>query len=167
MDLGTDLNDTEDTNSLGSWKDGANGALEQIEESLGSLRIQSPENVKIPRPRMSWADMAQEEMDADEEEEASRQVGSNSSSSQVEEISEEVKSTPKTELSREQRERIRFTNVKRKKDYICLERVNGKFVNILDGLELHSGVFSAVEQKKIVDFVYELQEKGKNGKLKG
>lgn len=152
---------------MGSWKDGANGALEQIEESLGSLRIQSPENVKSPRPRMSWADMAQEEMDADEEEEASRQFGSNSSSSQVEEISEEVKSTPKPELSREQRERIRFTNVKRKKDFICLERVNGKFVNILDGLELHSGVFSAVEQKKIVDFVYELQEKGKNGKLKG
>lgn len=148
---------------MGSWKD---GALEQIEESLGSLRIQSPENVKSPRPRMSWADMAQEEMDADEEEEASRQFG-NSSSSQVEEISEEVKTTPKPELSREQRERIRFTNVKRKKDYICLERVNGKFVNILDGLELHSGVFSAVEQKKIVDFVYELQEKGKNGKLKG
>lgn len=152
---------------MGSWKDGANGALEQIEESLGSLRIQSPENVKSPRPRMSWADMAQEEMDADEEEEASRQFGSNSSSSQVEEISEEVKSTPKPELSREQRERIRFTNVKRKKDFICLERVNVKFVNILDGLELHSGVFSAVEQKKIVDFVYELQEKGKNGKLKG
>lgn len=152
---------------MGSWKDGANGALEQIEESLGSLRIQSPENVKSPRPRMSWADMAQEEMDADEEEEASRQYGSNSSSSQVEEISEEVKSTPKPELSREQRERIRFTNVKRKKDFICLERVNGKFANILDGLELHSGVFSAVEQKKIVDFVFELQEKGKNGKLKG
>lgn len=152
---------------MGSWKDGANGALEQIEESLGSLRSQSPENVKSPRPRMSWADMAQEEMDADEEEEASRQYGSNSSSSQVEEISEEVKSTPKPELSREQRERIRFTNVKRKKDFICFERVNGKFVNILDGLELHSGVFSAVEQKKIVDFVYELQEKGKNGKLKG
>ncbi|XP_024975125.1 RNA demethylase ALKBH5 isoform X2 [Cynara cardunculus var. scolymus] len=161
---GTDINDTEDTNSLGSWKDGANGALEQIEETLGSLRVQSPEHVKSPRPRMSWADMAQEEMDADEEEEASRQFGN--SSSQVEETGGEVKTTPKPELSREQRERIRFTNVKRKKDFICLERVSGKFVNILDGLELHAGVFSAVEQKKIVDFVYELQEKGKNGKLK-
>lgn len=150
---------------MGSWKDGANRALEQIEESLGSLRIQSPEHIKSPRPRMSWADMAQEEMDADEEEEPSRQFGN--SSSQVEEISEEVKTTPKAELSREQRERIRFMNVKRKKDFICLERVSGKFVNILDGLELHAGVFSAVEQKKIVDFVYELQEKGKNGKLKG
>ncbi|KAJ9564482.1 hypothetical protein OSB04_000448 [Centaurea solstitialis] len=163
---GTDVNDTEDTNSLGSWKDGANGALEHIEESLGNLRIESPEHVKSPRPRMSWADMAQEEMDADEEEEASRQFGS-SSSSQVEESSGGVKTTtPKPELSRDQRERIRFTNVKRKKDYICLERVGGKFVNILEGLELHTGVFSAVEQKKIVDFVYELQEKGKNGKLK-
>ncbi|KAI3510352.1 hypothetical protein L1887_17276 [Cichorium endivia] len=52
------------------------------------------------------------------------------------------------------------------KDFIWLERVNGKIVNILDGLELHSGVFSSVEQNRIVDFVYELQEKGKNGKLK-
>lgn len=77
-----------------------------------------------------------------------------------------MKVTPKAELSRDQREHIRFTNVKRKKDYICLERVNGRLLNILEGLELHSGVFSVAEQKRIVDFVYELQEMGKNGKLK-
>lgn len=158
-----DINDTEDTNSLGSWKDGANGASERIVENLASVSIQSPEHVKTPMPRKSWADMEEEEMEADEEDELRSQFSN--SSSRVEETGES-KTTRKAELSREQRERIRFTNVTRKKDYICLERVNGKFVNILDGLELHCGVFSAKEQKKIVDFVYELQEMGKNGKLK-
>ncbi|KAK1439196.1 hypothetical protein QVD17_05012 [Tagetes erecta] len=156
-------NDTDDTNSLGSWKDGANGASEQIEVNLRTERVQSPERVKSPKPRMSWADMAQEEMEADEEEEASGKLGN--SNSQMEGTSE-VKSDRKLELSRDQRERIRFTNVTRKKDYICLERVNGKIVNILDGLELHCDVFSTKEQNRIVNFVYDLQEKGKNGKLK-
>ncbi|KAI3813604.1 hypothetical protein L1987_18332 [Smallanthus sonchifolius] len=158
-----DVNDTDDTNSLGSWKDGANGSSDQIEESSRTERVQSPDHVKSPRPRMSWADMAQEELEADEEEEARGRYGNNSG--QTEETSE-GKTTRKPVLSREQRERIRFTNVKRKKDYICLERVNGKIVNILEGLELHHNVFSTVERKKIVDFVYDLQEKGKDGKLK-
>ncbi|KAJ0440147.1 putative oxoglutarate/iron-dependent dioxygenase, alpha-ketoglutarate-dependent dioxygenase AlkB [Helianthus annuus] len=158
-----DINDTEDTNSLGSWKEGANGASEHVEEISRTETVQSPERVKSPRPRMSWADMAQEELDADEEVEASGKVGNYSG--RLGETSE-PKPTRKPELSREQRERIRFNNVKRKKDFICLERVNGKIVNILDGLELHCDVFSTVEQKKIVDCVYDLQEKGKNGKLK-
>lgn len=67
----------------------------------------------------------------------------------------------------EQREHIRFCNVKRKKDFICLERVNGKIVNILDGLELHTGVFSMAEQNRIVKFVEKLEEIGKSGQLKG
>lgn len=157
-------NDTDDTNSLGSWKDGANGGSEQVEVNLRTEKVQLPERVISPKPRMSWADMAQEELEADEEEEVSGKVGS--SNGQMEGTSE-VKTTRKPELSREQRERIRFTNVTRKKDYICLERVNGKFVNILDGLELHCDVFSTKEQNRIVNFVYDLQEKGKNGKLKG
>lgn len=158
---GTDMNDTDDTNSLGSWKDGEIGTSEQQTESTSRTEnTQSAENLKTPRPRMSWADMAQEEMEAEEE----GQFGN--FSGPVEETGGRMKVTRKPELSREQRERIRFTNVKRKKDFICLERVNGKIVNILDGLELHSGVFSSVEQNRIVDFVYELQEKGKNGKLK-
>lgn len=158
------INDTEDTNSLGSWKDGVNWASEQIEGTAGNKRFQSPEHVKSTGLKMSWADMAQEELEADEEEEARGLFGNSSGQT---EGTRKGKAIQKPELSREQRERIRFTNVTRKKDFICLERVNGKFVNIVDGLELHSGVFSAVEQKKIVDFVYELQEKGKNGKLKG
>ncbi|KAL4569025.1 hypothetical protein LXL04_024652 [Taraxacum kok-saghyz] len=153
---GTDNNDTDDTNSLGSWKDDGVVTPEQTEVTLESENTQSPETLKAPKPRMSWADMAQEEMD-EEEEEAKGHFGNSGT---------EVKAARKPELSREQRERIRFTNVKRKKDFICLERFHGKIVNILDGLELHSGVFSSVEQNRIVDFVHELQEQGKNGKLK-
>ncbi|KAI4977597.1 hypothetical protein ZWY2020_059967 [Hordeum vulgare] len=55
----------------------------------------------------------------------------------------------------------------RKDDFICLERVKGSLVNILAGLEVHAGVFSIVEQKRIVDYVYGLQEMGKRGELGG
>lgn len=44
-----------------------------------------------------------------------------------------------------------------------MERVNGKIVNILDGLELHTGVFSMTEQNRIVKFVEKLEEMGKSG----
>nr|XP_043605944.1 RNA demethylase ALKBH9B isoform X2 [Erigeron canadensis] len=159
----TDINDTEDTNSLGSWKDGVNGASEQIIEACRTEMLQSPEHVNGSTPRKSWADMAQEELEADEEEEAKFQFGS--FSSQVEEMGE-VKVIQKSKLSMQQRERIRFGNVIRKKDFACYERINGRLVNIVDGLELHSNVFSLKEQRRIVDFIFELQEKGKNGKLK-
>ncbi|KAG6479694.1 hypothetical protein ZIOFF_063164 [Zingiber officinale] len=72
-----------------------------------------------------------------------------------------------TGFSREQREEIHFRNVVRKKDFICLERANEKIVNILNVLEQHAGVFNTPEQKRIVDMVYELQEKGKNHELGG
>ncbi|KAL1209204.1 RNA demethylase ALKBH9B [Cardamine amara subsp. amara] len=70
------------------------------------------------------------------------------------------------ELYREQRERIRSMNVKKKRDFVFLEKVNGEIVNILDGLELHTEVFNAAEQKKIVDKVCQLQEQGRKGELK-
>lgn len=120
---------------------------------------------------MSWADMAQEDELEEEEEEARRrslEAGAGEEEGEGERgKGEEEGGKKKPELSREQRELIRFRNVGRKKDFICLERVKGKIVNILDGLELHTGVFSAVEQKRIVDFVYELQEKGRNHQLGG
>ncbi|ERN01658.1 uncharacterized protein LOC18429743 isoform X1 [Amborella trichopoda] len=71
-----------------------------------------------------------------------------------------------TSMSRDERERIRFMQVQRKKAYVCLERVNGRLVNILQGLELHTGVFSVAEQKKIVNYVYNLQEMGRKKQLK-
>ncbi|XP_077241611.1 uncharacterized protein LOC143882093 [Tasmannia lanceolata] len=69
-------------------------------------------------------------------------------------------------LSREQREQIRFSQVGRKKDYLFMEKINGKSVNVLEGLELHTRVFSAVEQKKIVNYVYTLQRMGQEGQLR-
>ncbi|ONK57249.1 uncharacterized protein A4U43_C10F18130 [Asparagus officinalis] len=59
-----------------------------------------------------------------------------------------------------------FSMVRRKKDFRCMERVRGRLVNVLEGLELHTGVFSVEEQKKIVDYVYDIQEKGRKGMLR-
>ena len=61
----------------------------------------------------------------------------------------------------------RLMDVRRKKNFVCLERIRGKTVNILEGLELHNGVFSSAEQRTIVDFVYSLQKMGKRGQLMG
>ncbi|KAK6798005.1 hypothetical protein RDI58_005707 [Solanum bulbocastanum] len=182
-----DLNDNADTNSLGSWKDGAGGEpfeelsvdrnssdscidgtdsqSQLVGEASTSEAFNSSLPVTTPKVKMSWADMAQE--DELQAEEVSVSIALRS---QVNGVAEEEITTPeskqKTELSREQREYIRFCNVKRKKDFICLERVSGKIVNILDGLELHKGVFSAAEQIRIVKYVEKLDQMGKNGELK-
>ena len=113
------------------------------------------------KPRMSWADMAQEdELAAAAEEDAPAAAADDG------EEGGEV-GRPKVQLTRDQREQRRFKNVVRKKDYICLERVNGRLVNILEGLELHAGVFSSAEQRRIVECVYDLQERGRRGELGG
>ncbi|KAK8919186.1 hypothetical protein KSP39_PZI021544 [Platanthera zijinensis] len=109
---------------------------------------------ELPKVRMSWADMVQQ--DQLEEEEKEKMRGNNL------EIGIEGE---KEEVFGEQREGIGFSRVGRKKDFVCLERIDGRIVNILEGLELHTGVFSVLEQKQIVDFVYELQEKGRNNGL--
>lgn len=61
----------------------------------------------------------------------------------------------------------RFSQVGRKKNFVHNERVNGKVINLLQGLELHTGVFSPQEQKKIVESVYEYQRMGRKGELMG
>ncbi|KAJ4783469.1 2-oxoglutarate (2OG) and Fe(II)-dependent oxygenase superfamily protein [Rhynchospora pubera] len=103
--------------------------------------------------RPSWADMAQEEDELEEMEDEAR----------LKREGETGKS--KMELSREQKELNRFRNVKRNKDFVCLERVGGRPINIVSGLELHTGVFSPIEQKRIVDFVHQLHDKGQKGEL--
>ncbi|OMO57057.1 Oxoglutarate/iron-dependent dioxygenase [Corchorus capsularis] len=160
----------EDTNSLGSWKDEANGLSEPVGESStsGGFASGSP-SFQTPAPRLSWADMSHEdELEEVEEEEQQQSVSSkrvvNLSASTGELRVSKVVEKPK--LPRDQREYIRFMNVKRKKDFICFERVRGRLVNIVEGLELHTGIFSAAEQKRIVDHIYELQEMGEKGKLK-
>lgn len=69
-------------------------------------------------------------------------------------------------LSEEHRERFEFAQLERKKNFVHIERVNAKERNILQGLELHTRVFNADEQKKIVDCVYDLQRMGQNGQLR-
>ncbi|KAK7261005.1 hypothetical protein RIF29_27308 [Crotalaria pallida] len=149
-----------DTHSLGSWKDGAE------ENSLGSWKDGAEANSSIdsPHPRMSWADMAQEDDEFGEEEHETNNDNVVVGYSNFSDANKAV--TEKPTLPREQREYIRFMNVRRKKDYICFERVNGKLVNILEGLELHTGIFSAAEQRRIVSYVAELQEMGRKGELK-
>lgn len=160
-DNGEDNYNDEDSNSLGSWKDGVHGISESDPEASSSGLASKSPSVETQSSRMSWADMAQEdELEEEEERELSKRVVN------VNAATGELRITKPT-LSREQREYIRFMNVKRQKDFICLERVNGKFANILEGLELHTGIFSAAEQKRIVDFVYSLQEMDKKGELKG
>lgn len=82
-------------------------------------------------------------------------------------VVKEPMSAPKQQLSVAERERLRLSGIKRKKDYVCLERIRGKLVNITAGLELHTGVFSRVEQNKLIDMVKELQAQGRRQELKG
>lgn len=70
-------------------------------------------------------------------------------------------------LSREQSAQTRLLQVGRKMDFVFIERINGTPVNVLQGLELHTHVFSVAEQKTIVDYVYSLQKKGQKGQLRG
>lgn len=153
-----DINDDADTHSLGSWKDECDMPSEHAVEASTST--------PSPSLKKSWADMAlEDELAAEESNDESN--GYHNVNGSISEGTSVVETKPKVELSRDEREQIRFNNVERKKDFICLERVGGKIVNILDGLELHKGVFSAAEQKRIVNYVEDLQQMGRNGELKG
>lgn len=68
-------------------------------------------------------------------------------------------------LSEEQKEQIRFSQVGRKKDFVHMEKIDGKSTNVLKGLELHTKVFNSEEQKNIVECVYNLQRMGQKGQL--
>ncbi|KAL7002005.1 mRNA N(6)-methyladenine demethylase [Sarracenia purpurea var. burkii] len=68
-------------------------------------------------------------------------------------------------LSEEQK-RIRFAQISRKKDFSHIERIDGRARNVPQGLELHTQVFNAEEQKEIVDCVYSLPRMGHNGQLR-
>ncbi|KAK7331621.1 hypothetical protein VNO80_28358 [Phaseolus coccineus] len=72
----------------------------------------------------------------------------------------------KNGLSEEKKERIRYSLVCCRKDFTFVEKVNSRHINVVQGLELHTEVFNALEQKKIVEWIYRLQWRGKQGKLK-
>ncbi|GAV61162.1 2OG-FeII_Oxy_2 domain-containing protein [Cephalotus follicularis] len=78
----------------------------------------------------------------------------------------EVSSVADNRLSEDQKERIRFSQVGREKDFVYMEMINGKTTNVLKGLELHTRVFNAEEQKNIVECVYNLQRMGQKGHLR-
>ncbi|KAL8143341.1 hypothetical protein V2J09_016373 [Rumex salicifolius] len=63
-------------------------------------------------------------------------------------------------------ELARVKQVARKKNLVYYENVGGRKVNVLQGLELHTGVFNTQEQADIVKSVYNLQEMGRNGRLR-
>jgi hypothetical protein len=79
------------------------------------------------------------------------------------------KSPRRNELSDldEQKELIRYSEIHCKNDFTYIERLNGRDINLLQGLELHTGVFNLTEQKEIVDYIYRLQRLGQEGKLRG
>ncbi|KAJ7968074.1 oxidoreductase, 2OG-Fe(II) oxygenase family protein [Quillaja saponaria] len=70
-------------------------------------------------------------------------------------------------LPEEEKEHIRYSQVGRKKDFVYFENVRGTSTNVLQGLELHTRVFNAKEQKNIVEYVYSLQRLGQKGHLRG
>jgi len=76
-------------------------------------------------------------------------------------------SPPDNELTEERDEIIRYSEVHCKKNFSYVETINGRDTNLLEGLELHSGVFNATEQNEIVDYIYRLQRRGQQGKLRG
>ncbi|XP_073041217.1 RNA demethylase ALKBH9B-like [Primulina eburnea] len=188
-----DDNDCAETFSSGSWKDAADGLSEHpVEESSTSDVIQSAHLTSTPvkkscvnvaqspgvkqswddvakssQMKKSWADMAQkDELKEDEEDEQINKFVNANANDFTGDGTSPKEAKPKVKLSRDQREYIRFGSVKRKKDFECLERVTGRIVNVLDGLELHTGVFSAAEQSRIVRYVEELQEMGRSDQLK-
>lgn len=69
-------------------------------------------------------------------------------------------------LSENQKEQLRISQIRRKKDFVYSEKVNGRMTNVVQGLELHIGVFNPEEQKTIVECVYDLQRMGQKGQLR-
>ncbi|KAL5705986.1 mRNA N(6)-methyladenine demethylase [Ranunculus cassubicifolius] len=63
-------------------------------------------------------------------------------------------------------DRKRMSQVGRKKDFVCVEKINGKPLNVLQGLELYTRVFNDEEQKEIVEYVYNLQRLGQSRKFR-
>ncbi|GMY39210.1 RNA demethylase ALKBH5-like [Fagus crenata] len=107
---------------------------------------------------------------------SSRQKGSDSSPESVNNrhnsfersdgLSSRISSRLDNGLDDEQNEHIRVSQVVRKRDFVHVERIDGKQTNVLQGLELHTGVFNAEEQNKIVECVYGFQRKGRRGQLR-
>ena len=58
------------------------------------------------------------------------------------------------ELSEKQKEQIQLSQGSKNKNYVYIERINEKNINIIEGLEQHIEVFNIEEQKSIVEYIY-------------
>ncbi|KAI8019202.1 RNA demethylase ALKBH9B [Camellia lanceoleosa] len=96
---------------------------------------------------MSWADMAQEDELEEEEEENEVNGQSVNRYGQSGEATVAVKVQQKPERSREQREYILFSNVKRKKDFICLERFKERLLTFWRDWS-HTGSFQCCKAEE-------------------
>ena len=72
----------------------------------------------------------------------------------------------KNKLSVKQKEQIRLSQVSKNKNYVYIEMINGKNINIIEGLELYTRVFNIEEQKNIVECIYNFQCASRKGMLK-
>ncbi|CAM8901389.1 unnamed protein product [Rhodiola kirilowii] len=53
-------------------------------------------------------------------------------------------------LSDDQKEQFRLSKVGRKKDFCYRERIEGKLINLVEGLELHTNVFMLRSRKRLL-----------------
>ena len=58
------------------------------------------------------------------------------------------------ELSEKQKEQIQLSQGSKNKNYVYIERINEKNINIIEGLEQHIEVFNIEDQKNIVEYIY-------------
>ncbi|KAL8158067.1 hypothetical protein AgCh_002686 [Apium graveolens] len=54
-----------------------------------------------------------------------------------------------------------------KTNFVHFEKIGGREINVLQGLELYTNVFGPDNQTDIVNCIYELQKKGRLGQLRG
>ncbi|CAM6093455.1 unnamed protein product [Calypogeia fissa] len=99
----------------------------------------------------------------DEEEEVSSAPTDPTSDQNGGQVESQSPAAKRTRLEQEAR---RMQSVVRKKDFKCIERIRGRPVNVVEGLELHEKVFNKVEMQKLIDMVYKFQEMGRNGLLR-
>ncbi|KAF8404101.1 hypothetical protein HHK36_008981 [Tetracentron sinense] len=137
--------------------------MKKDSESLSSVdpqeKVADSSHVSVNSPEPSFDHLRSEVALDDELNEVSAVVEKG--------VSDDTVMPKGSSLFPEQIEQIRLSQVGRKKEFIHIERIHGKATNILQGLELHTQVFNAVEQKEIVDYVYSLQHMGQKGQLKG
>ncbi|KAH0461647.1 hypothetical protein IEQ34_009222 [Dendrobium chrysotoxum] len=122
----------------------------EVEREFASLKIHSKMSSTERYDYISWVDLFKKQ-------EIEKKRKKNTQDFVME---EKVESNPKkAKLYMEKTKQRVFISFSMKKDYACLERINRRLVNILDGLELHIGIFNSMEQKKNYGSIHTLNKK--------